>query len=153
MDTTIRRIPVAVVLLALLMLLISACIQGDRREAAYGEQFRLNYDQVMILEDGNKITFLELVREARCPEDALCTWDGEAEIAVALERVDESGTVVSLTIPGFTDRYSTEKHVPETVWGYRLTLLQLDPYPQIDRSEGRRRYVATLMVEKNDTAR
>lgn len=119
---------------------------GD--EVVFGTQFRIEYDQVVRLEDGTEITFLDLKKDTRCPEDAICLYDGEATILIALTRGDSPGDVLDITIPGFVDRYSREGHGIRELSNYRFTFLQLDPYPLPDYSEPKQQYVATIIVDK-----
>lgn len=114
----------------------------------FGTQFRIEYDQVVRLEDGTEITFLDLKKDTRCPEDAICLYDGEATILIALTRGDSPGDVLDITIPGFVDRYSREGHGIRELSNYRFTFLQLDPYPLPDYSEPKQQYVATIIVDK-----
>ncbi len=128
-----------------------SCLPSDTGpEIPFGQQFRLQYDQVITLQDGTEVRFLELKKDTRCPEDALCAHDGEAIIAIAIEHEDRLGSVIELTVPGLVDLYSSGRHISKSYWGYEFTLLQLDPYPLVDHSEMKQRYVATLIVEKNE---
>lgn len=128
-----------------------SCVQVNSGAGiTFGEQFRIEYDQTIRLEDGTEVRFLELKKDIRCPEDALCPYEGEAVILIAIERDDRLGDVFEISIPGFIDRYSRDGHIPKKYWEYRFTLLQLDPYPLPDHSEPKQRYVATLIVEKSD---
>jgi hypothetical protein len=139
-----------VVLILFALISISACNHLDPGVIAIGEVFSLNFDQSHLLEDGSSISFIQLRRDSRCPDDAICTWEGEAVIVVAVENENENdaGSIVELRIPGFIDQHSRGGHKPEIIAGYRITLLQLDPYPQIDHVETKRRYTATLIVEE-----
>jgi hypothetical protein len=134
--------------LSLLIFFVSCVPSGTGDEAVFGKQFRIEYDQVIRLEDGTEITFLDLKKDTRCPEDALCLYNGEATILVALAREDKIGDVLDITIPGFVDRFSREGHGTKEQWDYRFTLLQLDPYPLPDYSEPKQQYVATILVER-----
>lgn len=152
-DTLLTPMKVSIIFAAvcLLMLGTNSCDFTDRTtEIAFGQEFRVEYDQTVRLEDGTELRFLELKKDTRCPEDALCPYEGEAVIALVLEDDDRPGSVVELKIPGLADRHSRDRHKPEQFWEYRLTLLQLDPYPLTDHIERRFRYVATLLVEKKE---
>jgi len=142
---------VFILLITLSLSGLSACVPvGEGVEIPFGEEFRIEYGQTVTLEDGIELKFLELKREARCPEDAICTWKGEAIIAVAIGYEDEVGTVVELEIPGNVDSFSSEGHRYKDHRSYRLSLRQLDPYPLVDHVETKHRYVARVLVEKVD---
>lgn len=139
----------AALVVSVYVLRLYSCMPGDTgTDIAFGKQFKIEYDQKVRLEDGTEFKFLELHKDTRCPEDALCVFEGEAIIVVTLEREDQFGEVFELTIPGLVDRYSTRGHKPKEYGEYRFTLLQLDPYPFSDHSEPKHRYEATLIVEK-----
>jgi hypothetical protein len=119
-------------------------------EIQFGERFRIEYDQTVRLQDGTEIRFLELKKDTRCPEDALCAYEGEAIIAIALEHENRLGSVIELSILGLIDVYSAKRHISKNYWGYEFTLMQLDPYPLVDHSEMKQRYVATLIVDREE---
>jgi hypothetical protein len=128
-----------------------SCIPSNTGpEIQFGERFRIEYDQAVQLQDGTEIRFLELKKDTRCPEDALCAYEGEAIIAITLEHENRPGGVIELSIPGLIDIYSAERHISKSYWGYEFTLMQLDPYPLVDHSEMKQRYVATLIVGKEE---
>ncbi len=130
------------------IIFLFSCVPADTRdEVVFGKHFRIEYDQVVRLVDGTEVTFLDLKRDTRCPEDAICLYDGEATILITLTRGDSLGYVFDITIPGFVDRYSREGHGIREHWNYRFTLLQLDPYPLPDYSEPKQHYVATIIVD------
>ncbi len=134
--------------LSLYILQLYSCTPGDPDAGIpFGQEFRVVYDHTVSLEDGTEVRFLDLKKDTRCPEDALCAYDGEAVILVALEREDRLGDLVEVPIPGLVDRYSKQRHRQKEFWGYRITLLQLDPYPLSDHAESKFRYVATLRVD------
>jgi hypothetical protein len=129
----------------------SGCVQTDRHAGGreFGKTFQLAFDTSVQMEGGTEISFIQLLKDSRCPDDALCTWEGEAVIAIAVQHDRESPNVVEMKIPGYVDRYSTEGHSTFILPEFTITLLQLDPYPVIDHSQPKIAYVATLLIEKN----
>jgi hypothetical protein len=87
-----------------------------------------------------RITFREVLADSRCPIGVECIWAGDGVAALDVEDLHGGGSA-SLelhTNPGFP----TEG----TFGDYRIELIKLDPYPEIDVPiEG---YVVTLRVEK-----
>ncbi len=137
-----------ILILSFGILYFNACTPPDRTTGIpFGQEFRIEYDHTVSLEDGTEVRFLDLKKDTRCPEDALCAYDGEAVILVAFEREDRLGDVIEVTIPGLVDRYSKQRHRQKEFWGYKITLLQLDPYPLSDHAESKFRYVAMLRVD------
>jgi len=125
-----------------------SCEPVEDEGIPFGEEFRVEYGQSVTLEDGIELTFLELKRETRCPEGAVCTWDGEAVISVSMGHEDEIGSVFELSIPGHVDAQSSTGHTYKQHRDYNVSLRQLDPYPLIDHTESKHRYVARVVVEQ-----
>jgi hypothetical protein len=130
---------------------VFSCVPSDTgNDIQFGERFRVEYDQTVRLQDGTEIRFLDLKKDTRCPEDALCAYEGEALIVIALEHDNRLGSVIELSIPGLVDVFSEKRHISKSYWGYEFTLMQLDPYPLVDQSEMKQRYVATLIVDRDE---
>lgn len=82
--------------------------------------------------DGHTIRFDSVLEDSRCPTDVDCVWEGRATVSLALI-ADDIVSDVQLSIPGYANADSEPQDAQSaTVGGYRLTLLQLDPYPAAD---------------------
>jgi hypothetical protein len=101
------------------------------------------------------LTLLEVPEDSRCPSDVVCIWAGRAAVVLLAELDGEGPWELRLsTDGGSTDRGSSGAETPEggaavtleTVGGYTVELLQLEPYPvstgQIPMGE----YAARVLV-------
>jgi hypothetical protein len=56
-----------------------------------GEPFRLDYGQTAVLADaGLSIRFAGVAGDSRCPMDAVCFWEGDAEIVLLIRGANYS---------------------------------------------------------------
>lgn len=131
-------------------MLTSACIprDPDLKAIGYGKQFILNYNSAVLLENGSRLIFTDLLGESRCPDGALCAWEGEAIILVTLESPDTTRFQSEMTLRGYATQASTTGHDTLSVGSLSVILLQLDPYPQIDHTEPKQHYKAVFLVEE-----
>ena len=97
------------------------------------EVFALKVNESKMLRD-NKLTigFQSVVDDSRCPVDALCFWTGIAQIRLWLLKPGMDSIFVDSQISGYVLQGDTCCHSSRDTVGYRITLLQLDPYPHID---------------------
>jgi hypothetical protein len=136
--------------LVLVVVLSPACSFYDREnnEIEYGKQFSLNYNSSAKFEDGSRLVFADLLSESRCPDGALCAWEGEAKILVSVEPTDTIRIQAEMTIRGFATASSSTGHDTLMVDSFAIILLQLDPYPQIDQTEPKQHYRAIFSARK-----
>jgi hypothetical protein len=127
-----------------------ACSLYDRefKEIEYGNRFSMNYNSSVKFEDGSRLVFTDLLSESRCPDGALCGWEGEAKILVSVESSDTLRLQSEMTIRGFATSTSSTGHDTLIVDSLAIILLQLDPYPQIDQSEPKQHYRAIFSVHR-----
>ncbi len=121
---------------------------GEDRLPSFGHSFALNFGLSEILEDGSRAEFSDLIGESRCPDGALCTWPGEAKILVTIGSDSHPAESSVVRIGGYITSVSSTGHDTTDIGPYRVVLLQLDPYPQIDTAEPKQHYVARLSVVK-----
>ena len=76
-----------------------------------------------------KITFVEVLGDSRCPADALCIWQGNVKVLIAVAYGTEIQQY-SLT-SGELLEYDVNSI---TVGEYTITLVQVDPYPLASQS-------------------
>ena len=112
------------------------------------EHFWLKLDESkLLLSEQLEIGFDKVFTDSRCPEDVICIWEGAAEIELWLLKSSTDTTFLSVTIPGFITSES-EHHVSTDTLDYRITLLQLDPYPNTARERKLSDYRALLTISK-----
>ena len=110
--------------------------------------FEIALGEASVLEpEGLQIEFESVKNDSRCPQDAVCVWEGMAEIQLRLTAAHGESTPFHLTIPGLVSTPYTSGNAVEQ-YGYQLKLLQLSPYPHVDQpqppDDG---YRAMLLVE------
>jgi hypothetical protein len=95
-----------------------------------GSTFTLRIGQSVILQPGNmRIGFRRVTGDSRCPSDARCFWEGMAFLDVWLLQPHSDTVFIRPAIRGYVMQADTccQEHV-DTL-GYRVKLVQLDPYP------------------------
>jgi hypothetical protein len=108
-----------------------------------GEEFRLATGEIAAIEGAALVVRFDVVAsDSRCPADALCVTQGDAE---AVFTVTESGrglaSVTLHTEPGEAQR--------ATIGDWTLTLTRLDPYPYSARPIAPRDYRVSLRADRN----
>lgn len=92
--------------------------------------FTLRFGETAIIDPGSvEVTFTRLVSDSRCPSDVLCIWEGEAviELRFVVDLVDTH--LVNATVHGGGWQGGWPPLVTLDTLGYRIALLDLDPYP------------------------
>ena len=109
-------------------------------------EVRLKEGKSVVLAPENVVLeFSKVGTDSRCPADVRCIIAGEAEVTLRVEKGGRS-IVSILQIPGLVITPYRGAVVEE--FGYRISLLQLDPYPRLDERENPRVYIAQLEIEK-----
>jgi hypothetical protein len=128
------------VLLGLLALLITACGgSAVRPTEPLDVRVAVLLGQTALLDrTGLALRFDAVLRDSRCPADALCVRQGEAAITVTLVAGARETRVELRTDPAPARVRSVD--------GLRLELVQLEPYPYSTRSIPPGEYRATLRV-------
>ena len=118
---------------------------------------RTPFENIVVLKIGHnlqigsenlEIGFDDVPDDSRCSIGSVCVWPGRAEIRLWLLRVQSDSTFVTLTLSGFVTRDDTTGHISKDTLGYRLSLVQLDPYPVLDRPQPISSYEATVKISK-----
>lgn len=111
------------------------------------ENILIAYKQTVFVEsEGLSITFREF-SESRCPKGAICVWEGEGIVELVIENTEgDVTTALPVIRPGRDPgRFTWFKAY---VVDYRITLLELEPYPDIDDPSEPEDYTALLDIEK-----
>ncbi len=111
------------------------------------ENILIAYEQTVSVEsEGISIMFREF-SESRCPRGAMCIWEGEGIVELVIENAKgDVASALPVIRPGRDpDRFTWFKAY---ALGYRITLLELDPYPDMDDSSEPEEYTALLDIEK-----
>jgi hypothetical protein len=104
-----------------------------------------------ILATGDRIHFDRVVTDSRCPKGVECFWEGEAQASFSLHVQGATTMPFTLKISGSRVAADTtlgmQGFQPVDVGPYRMTLLQLDPYPKAGRDPLMVRSTALIRVE------
>jgi hypothetical protein len=113
--------------------------------ARLGREFKLRAGhQVTLKREGLRIKFAAVTEDSRCPAGVQCIWAGNA--AVRLELSVRGGGSKSLTL----NTNGGPSHIDEDQYqGYKVKLVELNPYPRSDHQIAAGNYVATLLVAKD----
>ena len=106
-----------------------------------GESFTLAVGERATLDAVHtSVRFLAVAEDSRCPSQAQCVWAGDG--AVVLEIAPATGDAAEDTL------HTNPESGPGAVVlaGYELTLLMLDPYPEIPGDIAPNAYRATLAL-------
>ena len=117
---------------------------GGRKEVRtrqVRERPRLIFD-TPLQAGGLQITWLE-VQDSRCPEGAVCIWEGEVMARIQVSEAGEDLGTFALTL-NRTDRDKAQI----TVGGRVIRLLAVEPYPELDVVTPHESYAALLTVDR-----
>jgi len=111
------------------------------------ENILVAYEQTVFVEsEGISVKFKDF-SESRCPKGAVCVWEGEGIVELLIENAEgEVASALPVIRPGRDpDRFTWLKAY---VMDYRITLISLEPYPDLDNPSEPEEYTALLDIEK-----
>ena len=106
------------------------------------EQFQLQLHEPAIIIDGPEISILN-IEDSRCPSDVTCVWEGEVKISVYV--VKDKNPLGNFTL---TSRAGDKNMATQTVDGYSIRVIEVNPYPVSTKQIPLSDYVVTLVVSK-----
>jgi hypothetical protein len=122
---------------------------GDNSDIHLNQPFQLKVgENIKLIPDNLTVGLKTVLSDSRCPIGVVCFWEGEADINIWLlkNRIDTIHGI--LKIRGYIGiRDSLHDRYIDTI-GYRIKLMQLDPYPQYPIPNDFSKYKATLLVSK-----
>jgi len=89
-----------------------------------------------------RITFMSVKDDSRCPKDVTCVWAGNATVRLW---VTNGRSSKSLTLNTAKSQSLSNEVVYQ---GYKITLVDLSPYPHSKHKIAKSDYRATLLVSK-----
>ena len=120
---------------------------GARTEERTGEavmerEFKIKYGQELTVKGQElKVTFASLLDDSRCPVNATCVWEGDAEILIGVRQANMEESQIALhTNQKFRQAGKYQR--------YAIRLVALDPYPRTDFETKPGDYIATLLITK-----
>ena len=98
----------------------------------YGTLFEIEEGSSVVIERDNlEIGFSRIIDDSRCPANVQCFWQGEAAIELWLNGPGFDSTTISVSIEGLIVNLRTPNDQSVDTLGYLITLVNLDPYPEI----------------------
>ena len=130
------------------LLLLLSCETDVLEPKPVGEApFSLRHGETAVVRpSGALIRFDELLDDSRCPLDLECFWEGKADLRMWLRTPAADEIILQLSIYGYVTSADTARQLSVDTLGYRITLLQLDPYSQRASCSAVGEYVALLKV-------
>lgn len=127
-----------ILILAFFILLLGITFYFVSKDGAatfvLGEEFSLEVSEKAKVENLT-LTFFDIVEDSRCPEGAVCVWEGTIEIKVSLETEREKETV---TIDQSAGAYTFDK--------YSIEIVGAQPLPSLTKIIPEDEYLVTLKV-------
>jgi hypothetical protein len=111
------------------------------KEAALNEEFEIKIgQQVLIRDEGLKVSFSYVAEDSRCPEGVQCIQAGNGKIVLSLSKKGKRSGKITL------NTMRDPKH--DAYREYDVKLVGLNPYPKKDAHIKKKEYVATLVVSR-----
>ena len=122
---------------------------GDNPDINLNQPFQLKVgENIKLIPDNLKVGFDSVLSDSRCPVGVVCFWEGEANINIWLLK-NRTDTIHSiLKIRGYIGIQDSLYHKYIDTVGYRIKLIQLDPYPRYPIPNDYSKYKATLKVSR-----
>ena len=105
-------------------------------------------ERIRLYPDNLQVGFQKVISDSRCPSNARCIWEGIADLQLWLLKPGLDTVYVKASIRGYVTKSNTDGHVAVDALGYRIKVLQLDPYPKTDQRPNPSDYIATLRVSR-----
>jgi hypothetical protein len=116
---------------------------GDQNMARVGKEFSIKVGQQLKLEGADsQVKFKGVPQDSRCPTNVNCVWEGNAEVSLEW-MVDKCPTSITLNTHATSGTGAESK-----VGGFRVKLIQLEPYPHSEKKISPSDYTATLVITK-----
>lgn len=111
-------------------------------QVGLNEEFHLSIGQCVFITGENlDVRFKEVIGDSRCPQGAICIWEGRVSCVVELARTGSSYQMV-LTEPGLTDEYTKERYEEYEI-AFHVT-----PYPETGKQIAKDTYRLHLIISK-----
>lgn len=115
----------------------------DFKNLIFNDTIELSYQDCLYDPESRFYVCLDSVlNDSRCPTGVLCIWEGNAEVKLRFENLNENPIYFNLNT---NSRFTTETIIDN----YKFTLVGLNPYPIIGVKHPQNLYKAKLIVKKN----
>ncbi len=138
-----KLVPILIGLTFFPMLVMIACSQSADGEvkADLNKEFRLPVGQTAVIAgEGLTIKFEAVTADSRCPQGVTCIWAGEANCQAAV--------TLNKTINPYNLKVSSSGLGQTVVLGYTFNIINLEPYPQAEKTTDKNSYVLVMKVSK-----
>ncbi len=107
---------------------------GQAVDLRVGQEVNISPEQLTL-------TFLSVSEDSRCPQGENCIWEGNGKVYLEFTPTGQTSHVVEL---------NTAMSLPSeaTYLGYKISLLDLQPYPSAGSTIQQSEYVATVRVSR-----
>ena len=119
-----------------------ACNKADDDTPQLNRIFTLKIEETATFDDPElALTADSIVSDSRCPNGAVCVWEGLVEVTFTFT-TDDTDYSVNLTL------HADNPQKAETrIAGYTLRLVTVNPYPDIDHPISPEEYILSLVIE------
>ena len=128
------------IIVALSLLLFNCTPKEESRVIFEEGTFVLDFGECQI-QDNLQVCFLT-VEDSRCPKDAICVWEGQAEIDLKVTIDGEESTLSLIARVG--EAYADL--AVGTVGSYEFTLTDVSPHPESGETVEDEEYIVTIEV-------
>ncbi len=113
----------------------------DTVSAGLSEEFYISPGQQAEIKDsGLEITFNRVIEDSRCPKGAECVWEGNGRVEISVRNKGSADEIKELN--------TTLDPRQSDAGGFKIHLLDLQPYPEIEKKISPDSYRIRLVVEK-----
>lgn len=96
---------------------------GKSNDTSLTDSLSIKIRQAAVAENGDKLTFVKLLEDSRCPANAMCIWQGMVSVELKAETSAGDTTFILSTDP------NTPGAQTAIVLGYEVSLVNVLPYP------------------------
>jgi len=134
-----------------IVILFASCKKESTNEPQNNPQppYTLLYGQVVTVKSLNlELGFRDVTDDSRCPKGVICVWEGIAHSRIWIKSPATDTIFIAASILGYCERNDTTRHIAVDTSGFRITLMQLDPYPVHATTHPKSDYSAMINIIK-----
>ena len=105
---------------------------GQAFEIKVGQEASISSQQLTL-------KFLSVSEDSRCPQGTICMWEGNGKVNIELTSTGQTSYVVELNT-------AVSLKSEATYQDYKISLLDLQPYPSAGSTIQQSEYIATVRV-------
>jgi hypothetical protein len=146
------------VLLLLLFLILAGCqgnpewipnVSANPSAVVVGEVSLKPGERTTLRGEALTIELISVSNDSRCPSEAVCVWQGNAEVKVKLTQGASPSASVQLNTAAMIDTSKTAQYPSQANYlSYTIRLTELQPRPKAGATLPQQSYVAKFIVSK-----